>query len=91
MEAERDYLFSHLKSIPGLQPWPSSANFLLLQITRGGLSSGAVYEQLAHRGILLRDCRSFKGLGHRFLRVAVKRRRDNRRLLAALQIVVGGR
>jgi threonine-phosphate decarboxylase len=91
VDAERDYLFSQLQSIPGLQPWPSSANYLLLQITRGGLSSGAVYEKLARRGILVRDCRSFKGLGRRFLRVAVKRRRDNRWLLAALQSVVGGR
>jgi threonine-phosphate decarboxylase len=91
MEAERDYLLSQLQSISGLQPWPSSANYLLLQITRSGLSSGAVYEKLARQGILVRDCRSFKGMGNRFLRVAVKRRRDNRRLLAALQNVVGGR
>ena len=91
MDAERDHLLSQLQSIPGLQPWPSSANYLLLQITRSGLSSGAVYEQLARRGILVRDCRSFTGMGNRFLRVAVKRRRDNRRLLAALQHVVGER
>jgi threonine-phosphate decarboxylase len=91
MEAERDYLVSQLQSMSGLQPWPSSANYVLLQITRGGLSSGEVYEKLAGQGILVRDCRSFKGMGNRFLRVAVKRRRDNRRLLAALQHVVGGR
>jgi threonine-phosphate decarboxylase len=91
INAERDYLVSQLQSISGLRPWPSSANYLLLQITRSGLSSGAVYEKLARQGILLRDCRSFKGMGNRFLRVAVKRRRDNRRLLAALQKVVGGR
>jgi threonine-phosphate decarboxylase len=91
VDAERDYLFSQLQSISGLQPWPSSANYLLLQITRSGLSSGAVYEKLARQGILVRDCRSFKGMGNRFLRVAVKRRRDNRQLLAALQHVVGGR
>jgi threonine-phosphate decarboxylase len=88
--AEREYLFSQLQSISGLQPWPSSANYLLLQITRGGLSSGAVYETLARQGILVRDCRSFKGMGNRFFRVAVKRRPDNRRLRAALKNAVGG-
>jgi threonine-phosphate decarboxylase len=90
IDAERDYLVSQLQSISGLQPWPSSANYVLLQITRGGLSSGEVYEKLAGQGILVRDCRSFKGMGNRFLRVAVKRRQDNRRLLAALQNVAGG-
>ncbi len=91
VDAEREYLFTRLQSLSGLRPWPSSVNYLLLQITRRGLSSGAVYEKLARQGILVRDCRSFTGMGNRFLRVAVKRRRDNRRLLAALKQVVGGR
>lgn len=87
--AERECLFSRLQSIAGVQPQPSSANYLLLKITRRGLSSALLYEELARRGILVRDCRSFTGMGNRFLRVAVKRRSDNRLLLAALKKVVG--
>lgn len=86
--AERAYLFSRLQSIPGLQPIPSAANYLLLKITCRRLSSAIVYEELARRGILVRDCRSFKGMGARYIRVAVKRRRENRLLLAALKEVV---
>jgi len=62
-----------------------------VKITRGGLSSAKLYEKLARQGILVRDCRSFRDMGNRFIRVAVKRRSDNRRLLAALQQVVGGK
>lgn len=85
---ERRYLYSQLRSVSGLQPLPSSANYLLLKITRTGLSSALLYEELARMGILVRDCRSFKGMGDRFIRVAVKRRRDNRRLLAALKKIM---
>ena len=86
--AERGLLFSRLGSIPGLQPRPSSANYLLLKITGRGLSSTRLYEELARRGILVRDCRSFTGMGNKYIRVAVKLRRDNRLLLAALKTVV---
>ncbi len=89
--AERDFLLARIQLIAGLQPRPSSANYLLLQITRRGLSSTAVYEKLARQGILVRDCRSFKGMGSRFIRVAVKGRRDNRRLLTGLEHVMEGR
>ncbi len=91
VDSERDYLFTRLQSISGLQPRPSSTNYLLVKITRGGLSSAKLYEKLARQGILVRDCRSFRDMGNRFIRVAVKRRSDNRRLLAALQQVVGGK
>jgi len=86
--AERGHLFSRLGSIPGLHPRPSSANYLLLKITGRGLSSTLLYEELARRGILVRDCRSFTGMGNKYIRVAVKLRRDNRLLLAALKTVV---
>jgi histidinol-phosphate/aromatic aminotransferase/cobyric acid decarboxylase-like protein len=35
-------------------------------------------------GILLRDCRSFEGLGERWLRLGLQQRRGHRRLLGAL-------
>ena len=90
IEAERGYLLSRLNAIRGLRPHPSSANYLLVKITRAGLSSAALYEALARQGILIRDCRSFKGLGNRFIRVAVKNRKHNRLLLAALAEVMEG-
>jgi threonine-phosphate decarboxylase len=90
VEAERSYLFSRLKAIRGLHPHPSSANYLLVKITRQGLSSAVLYEELAGQGILIRDCRSFKGLGDKYIRVAVKERKHNRLLLGALKKVVEG-
>lgn len=90
VDAERRYLVSRLKAVGGLHPYCSSANYLLVNISRRGLSSSLLYEELAGQGILIRDCRSFKGLGGRFIRVAVKGRRHNRMLIAALARAVEG-
>jgi len=73
------YQLSHL---PGVLPMPSSANYLLL---RGVDSLLDLRERVAQRGVLLRDCRSFTGLGEDWLRIALQDRRGNRRILRALK------
>jgi histidinol-phosphate/aromatic aminotransferase/cobyric acid decarboxylase-like protein len=45
----------------------------------------ALREGLARRGVLLRDCRSFAGLGERWLRIGLQDRRGNRRIVRALR------
>ena len=74
----RERLFDSLDALPGLTPFPGAANFLLV---RGpvGLS-----ERLARRGVLVRGCEPFRGLGPGYFRVAVRGARENGRLVAAL-------
>ena len=85
---EREFLFSRLASLPGLRPYPSSANYLLAEFT-SGLSATTIRERLFPRRILIRDCADFPGLDHRFFRVAVRSREENERLFAALAEVLG--
>jgi len=77
-----------LAPLPGIAPLPSAANFLLI---RGASSLVPLREQLEcrHR-ILLRDCRSFAGLGDRWLRVGYQSRPRNRRILRALRQALNG-
>ncbi len=86
---EREYLFYSLSSIPGMKPFPSETNFLLLDISGTGVSSSALVEKLAVAGILVRNCANFHGLDQRFVRVAVKTREENNALLNALTEVIG--
>jgi threonine-phosphate decarboxylase len=88
IERERPYLFSQLADIEGLQPYSSATNFILSKITRKGLTSGRLYEGLAKKGILVRDCRSFRGLGNKFIRVAVKKRKQNELLIKEIRHIV---
>jgi threonine-phosphate decarboxylase len=84
IEEERNYLCHRLSAIPELKPYPSAANFLLLEILNGD-RSGEVYMKLAlEHHILIRDCANFIGLNDRFIRVAVRGREENDRLIAAL-------
>ncbi|AUB42841.1 Histidinol-phosphate/aromatic aminotransferase or cobyric acid decarboxylase [Nostoc flagelliforme CCNUN1] len=78
----RNQLFQGLAEIPGLQPQVSAANFLLVESQQSTLQ--LQQQLLQHHQILIRDCLSFKELGDRFFRVAVRSDSDNQRLLTAL-------
>ena len=78
----RNQLFQGLAEIPGLQPQASAANFLLVESQES--TSQLQQQLLKHHQILIRDCLSFKELGDRFFRVAVRSQSDNQRLITAL-------
>jgi L-threonine-O-3-phosphate decarboxylase len=79
---EGAWLQEQLRCLPGLDPRPSHANYVLVE---GAASLLALREDLARRGVLLRDCRSFAGLGERWLRIGLQDRRGNRRIVRALR------
>jgi threonine-phosphate decarboxylase len=74
----REDLFTALDALPGLQCFPGAANFLLVRGPEG------LPERLARRGVLVRGCGPFYGLGPEYFRVAVRDAEVNGRLVAAL-------
>jgi threonine-phosphate decarboxylase len=75
----REDLFGALDALPGLQTFPGAANFLLVRGPDG------FPERLARRGVLVRGCGPFYGLGPEFFRVAVRSAEENGRLVAAIR------
>lgn len=79
----REEIVSGLLSL-GVRVFPSVANFVLLELAHAPV----VVAALRRRGIVVRPTDSFPGLGPRHIRVAVRRRQDNDRLLEALAEVL---
>jgi len=85
--AEGPWFHGELGGLPGLTPLPSAANFLLV---RGETSLLGLRQRLErNQRVLLRDCRSFDGLGPEWLRIGLQHRRGNRRILRALRTELG--
>ena len=87
VSTERDALAQGLADLPGLAPFPSLANYLLVEL-RHGFSSAELRNRLLEKRILIRDCAKFQGLDGRYFRVAVRTGEENRRLLDALAEVL---
>jgi threonine-phosphate decarboxylase len=86
---ERHYLLEHLSRIPGVQVWPAVANFLLFKVTHPNWDGVLLQQALIRHHILVRNCNSFPGLGSAYVRIAVRGRNDNSRLVSAVQAVLG--
>lgn len=75
----------------GITPFPSAANFLLIELPVARERMDDALTGLARAGVIVRDCRDFEGLEHRScIRVAVLGPSENQRLIAALRPVLGG-
>lgn len=83
VKIRRQELFSALGSLPGLTPYPGAANFLMVRGPEG------IAEELAQRGVLVRGCGPFQGLGPGFFRVAVRGAGENERLVEEMRGVLG--
>ena len=68
----------------GMRVFPSEANFLLARLEEGGQTAPRLAAELRGMGILIRDCSNFSALDERYLRVAVRNREENARLLQAI-------
>ena len=82
---EKKYLAGELNKIHGLKPCDSSTNYILIKLLKPGLTSGMVYETMAKQGLLIRDCQSFRGLGSKYIRIAVRKRKENNLLIKRLK------
>ncbi len=81
---EREYLFEKIKRIEGITPYMPTANFIFCELNEKRLNSKKLCDKLGRRGILIRDCSNFRGLNDRYIRIAVRNRDENNRLIKTL-------
>ena len=80
----RDELFAEMKTIPGIRPRPTEANFIFFDCD---FDTDRVYTQLMERGVLIRNFNA-PGTMRNFMRVTVGTREENRRFIEALKDII---
>lgn len=88
VRAEKRFLTSELGKIRGFNVFPADTNFVLIDVRRSGFTATRLRECMINHGVLVRDCSSFSGLDGFYLRVAIRTRKDNERLLDAFKKVL---
>ncbi len=88
MEKERIFFFNELAKFTKLKPFPPKANFILIKLLKNSLSASYLQKKLLKKGILIRNCTNIRGLNNSFIRVAVKTREENQKLLEALRKIL---
>ena len=90
LRESRSELAAALASIDGLRVLPSQANYLMVELT-GPMGSRTLAKRLlTERQILIKDLsKKIKRDGRQFIRVAVRTREDNAKLVAAIRDMLG--
>lgn len=79
IEGEREYMLGELSSISGIVVYPTSTNYILIKLN--SWDEEYVFKHFLSRGIVIRKCSSFSGLNRQYIRVAIKDRKNNMRLI----------
>ena len=82
---ERNNFYENLKIIPFLEVYPSQANYFLCQV-KGNISSRQLAIKLLKNNVLIKDCGIKKAFnGESYIRIAIRDRKDNLRLIEELK------
>lgn len=86
---EKEYLYQNLQKIKGITPLPPAANYIFCALTQSPIKAHELERCLLEAGIIIRNCANYRGLDGQYFRVAVKRRKENRKLIISLKEILG--
>jgi histidinol-phosphate aminotransferase len=67
----RQYLYDEISKIDSVHVFPSKSNFMLIDVHDSGFTASELALELMKRGIIVRDCTSFKGLDEYWIRISI--------------------
>lgn len=76
----RTWLTRNLEQL-GAKVYPAEANYILFRME----NAESIRKRLADKGVLVRGCGNYRGLNDHYLRIAVRGRKENEQLIAALK------
>lgn len=82
IKKESSYLINCISKLTNFQCIDTSTNFILI---RTKIKSHVLQKKLLEKKILIRDCRTIRGLDNNYIRIAVKTRKENQKLINALE------
>ena len=94
IKEEKKYMYEKLSDIDGISPYETEVNFILVKIEdniiKKGINVGKLKEMMLEKGILIRDASNFKYLDESYFRLAIRNRKDNNKLIDALEECLNG-
>ncbi len=89
---ERNRFFEKLKEIKNLKVIPSQANYFMCEVLDKYSSTELTQKLLFEKNIFIKDLKNKIGIGNKdFIRIAVRNKEDNEKLLSALLEVLNGK
>ena len=77
IHTEQNLIFSALSSRKTIKVFKPEANFILIKLLKEDLYAHQVFEHCIKKGLMIRDCSDFIGLGDKYVRFCFLKPEDN--------------
>lgn len=84
----RQYLYDEVSKIDSLKVFPSKSNFMLINVKDTGFTASELAHELMKKGIIVRDCTSFKGLDEYWIRISICTLEEDEKFIEILNEVL---
>lgn len=84
----RQYLYEEVSKIDDLKIFPSKSNFMLINVKNTGFTASELALELMKKGIIVRDCTSFKGLDEYWIRISICTLEEDEKFIKILKEVL---
>lgn len=84
----REYLYNELSKIDSLNVFPSKSNFMLIGIKDTGFTASEFAVELMKKGVIVRDCTSFKGLDEYWIRISICTLEEDKKFIEIVKEVL---
>lgn len=84
----RDYLYDEISKFKTLKVFKSKSNFMLIDLHETGFTAAELTRELMKKGIIVRDCTSFKGIDEYWIRISIATLEEDKKFIEILHTIV---
>ncbi len=77
IHTERNLIYSALSSRKTIKVFKPEANFILIKLLKEEQTAGEVFDYCLQKGLMIRDCTDYEGLGDKFVRFCFMKPEQN--------------
>ncbi len=84
----REYLYNEINKMKSVHIYPSKSNYLLIDIHKTGFTATELAKEFMKKGVIVRDCTSFKGLDEYYIRISICTLEEDKRFIKIMKEIL---
>jgi histidinol-phosphate aminotransferase len=84
----REFLYNELRKNKSLNVFKSYSNYILIGIRETGFKASELTKELLKKGIIVRDCTTFKGLDEYWIRVSIGTMEEDKKFIGVINSIL---
>ena len=84
----RDFLYDEISKMKSVKVYKSYSNFMLIDIHDTGFTAAELTREFMKRGMIVRDCTSFRGLDEYYFRISICTLEEDKKFLEVMREIL---